>query len=172
MAFKMRSGNRPAFKMVGSSPMKQTNVESSDPSSPITDEMINARREKAPHRWGFTAERGISDDKMRKILENELIRKTRRAKNKNAKLPEKDRKDIVWNSSTESYNIAGDDPESNNNTSDLGFGDGSWETGMKLSNGELNNWRKKVKTLDPSTPEWKKLQNKINKVLGNKKVHN
>ena len=165
MAFKMRSGNSPAFKMVGSSPMKQE--------SPITDEMINARREKAPHRWGFTEARGMSNADMRKILENELIRKTNRAKNKNAKLKEKDRKNMVWNSSTESYDIVSDDEENTTSTAnldDLGFGDGTWETGMKLSNGQLNDWRKKVKTLDPSTPEWKNLQNKINKVLGNKKV--
>ena len=65
MAFKMKR-----WGGYQNSPLKQE--------SPITDDMLASRREKAPWRFGSSAKRGISDEDMRVILEKELIRKTKK----------------------------------------------------------------------------------------------
>ena len=160
MAFKMRgwSGNQ-------NSPMKQEE-------SPITDEMMAARREKAPHRWGSSAKRGVSDERMRIIMENELKRKTRKAARKQARLKEEDRQDIVWNPSTESYFVRkpeeideGDKKKKKKKQNQ------TWQKGMKASNNQLNEWVRLRNSYVKGTPEYNAVQNKINEALGNSKRH-
>ena len=160
-----------AFKMTGwggyqNSPLKQE--------SPITDEMMAARRKKAPHRWGSSAKRGVSDERMRVIMENELKRKTKKAARKQARLKEEDRQDIVWNPSTESYFVREpeeiDEKEKKKNKKKK-KNNKSWQKGMKASNNQLNEWVKLRNSYVKGTPEYNVIQNKINEALGNKKRH-
>ena len=168
MAFKMKR-----WGGYQNSPLKQD--------SPITDDMLTSRREKAPWRFGSSEKRGISDADMRVILEKELIRKTKKQYKRNARLKEEDRQDILWNPHTESYilNPGSDNGDGDGDGDGDGNGDGNgenvaggtrtWQEGVSASNGQLDKWVAERKKHTKGSDEWKRLQNLINEALGNSK---